>query len=130
MALALFTIFVLSGGGTFGPMLFIDEALDSAKTVIVDDDQRKGATATLKAMKSSASDYTKATKKLAKDMDFDADDREVSNEDIDVFWDDLLALNSGYSKEIVDLRFQLRDQLSRDEWEAMFPAQGSDPQLP
>jgi hypothetical protein len=130
MLLALYTIFVLSGGGTFGPMLFIDEALGSAKAVIVEDDRRKDATATLKAMKSSTSDYTKATKKLAKNMDFDADDREVSNEAIDVFWGDLFALNSGYTKEIVDLRFQLRDQLSRDEWGAMFPAQGSDPQLP
>jgi hypothetical protein len=129
MALALYTIFVLSGGG-FGPMLFIDEALGSAKVVIVEDDRRKGAIATLKTMKSISSDYTKATKKLAKNMDFDADDREVSNEAIDVFWGDLSALNSGYTTEIVELRFQLRDQLSRDEWEAMFPAQGSDPQLP
>jgi len=125
MALALYTIFVLSGGGTFGPMVFIDEALDSAKVAIVEDDRRKEATATLKAMRKRSSEYTKATEKLAKDLGPDTDDRDVSDEDLDEFWDKMVKLNSDYSNDIVEMRFQLRDQLSREEWEAMFREQQS-----
>jgi hypothetical protein len=125
MLLALYTIFVLSGGGTFGPIVLIDEALDSAKIVIVEDDRRKEATATLKEMKERSSDYTKATKKLAKDLGPDTDDRDVSDEDLDVFWGKIIKLNSEYSNDIVEMRFQLRDQLSGEEWAALFPPQDS-----
>ena len=43
MLIALYTIVILGGGGTFCPMVFIDEALDNTKTAIVDDDRRKEA---------------------------------------------------------------------------------------
>jgi hypothetical protein len=125
MLLALYTIFVLGGGGTFGPIVLIDEALDSAKVVIVEDDRRKEAKSTLKEMKKRSSDYTKATKKLAKDLGLDTDDRDLSDKDIDLFWDQLINLNSEYSNDIVDMRFQLREQLSGEEWAALFPAQDS-----
>jgi hypothetical protein len=125
MALALYTIFVLSGGGTFGPMVFIDEALDSTKVVIVEDDRRKEANATLKSMRKRSSDYTKATKKLAKEPGLQKQDRNISDEDLDLFWDRLIKLNSEYSNDIVEMRFQLRDQLSREEWKALFPEQES-----
>ena len=120
MALALYTIFVLSGGGTFGPIVFIDEALDSAKVVIVEDDRRKEATATLKAMRKRSSEYKKGAEKLAKDWGPDTDNRDVSDEDLDEFWDKMINLNSEYSNDIVEMRFQLWDQLNRREWEAMF----------
>jgi len=106
-------------------MVFIDEALDSAKVAIVEDDRRKEATATLKAMRKRSSEYTKATEKLAKDLGPDTDDRDVSDEDLDEFWDKMVKLNSDYSNDIVEMRFQLRDQLSREEWEAMFREQQS-----
>jgi hypothetical protein len=125
MLLALYTIFVLSGGGTFGPIVLIDEALDSAKIVIVEDDRRKEATATLKEMRERSSDYTKATKKLAKALGPDTDDRDLSDEDVDLFWDQIIRLNSDYSNDIVNMRFQLRDQLSGEEWAALFPPQDS-----
>jgi hypothetical protein len=125
MLIALYTIFVLSGGGSFGPMVFIDEALDSAKIVIVEDDRRKEATVALKAMNKRSSEYTKATKKLAKDLGPDTDDRDVSDEELDVFWDKIITLNSEYSNDLVNMRFQLRDQLSREEWEGLFPVQKS-----
>jgi hypothetical protein len=125
MLLALYTIFVLGGGGTFGPIVLFDQALDNAKVVIVEDDRRKEAKTTLKAMKKRSSDYTKAGKKLANNLGFEKDDRHLSDDDVEVFWDKLLELNSQYSDDIVEMRFGLRDQLSSEEWAGLFPEQDS-----
>ncbi len=122
MLIALYTIFILSGGGTFGPMVFIDEALDNTRTAIVDDDRRKEAIVTLKAMKSRTRQYTKAIKAVSKDMDSSMGGYEFADEEIDAIWDRYFDLNTEYSKDIVEIRFQLRDQITREEWEAIFPA--------
>jgi len=122
MLIALYTIFILSGGGTFGPMVFIDEALDNTRTAIVDDDRRKEAIVTLKAMKSRTRQYTKAIKAVSKDMDSSMGGHEFADEEIDAIWDRYFDLNTEYSKDIVEIRFQLRDQITREEWEAIFPA--------
>lgn len=122
MLIALYTIFILGGGGTFGPMVFIDEALDNTKTAIVDDDRRKEAIVTLKAMKSRTKQHTKAIKGLSKDMDSSMGGHEFADEEIDAIWDRYFDLNTEYSKDIVEIRFQLRNQVTREDWEAMFPA--------
>lgn len=125
MLIALYTIFVLGGGGTFGPMVFIDEALDNTKIAIVDDDRRKEAIVTLKTMKSRTKQHTKAVKGLSKEMDSSVSEHEFADDEIEAVWDRFFDLNSEYSKDIVEIRFQLRDQVTREEWEAMFPAPAS-----
>ena len=124
MLIALYTIFVLGGGGTFGPMEFIDEGLDNAKSAIVDDDRRKKAIATLKTMKARTKQHTKAIKGLSKELTSGVSRREIANEEIDANWDRFFELNSEYSRDIVEIRFQLRDQLTREEWEGVFPSSG------
>ena len=122
MLIALFTILFLGGGSTFGPILYFDEALDHVEAAIVEDDRRKEATATLKTMKKRSKDHSKNFKGLAKDQYSDASAHDATDEGLEAFWDKYFELNSEYTNDIVDLRFELRDQLSRDEWEALFPA--------
>jgi hypothetical protein len=117
------TILFLGGGGVFGPIEFVDEALDNVKTAIVDDDRRKEATATLKAINKRSKDYTKAVKRMFKELKSDFAEHDVSGSAVDRAWDSFFGLHSDYSHDVVELRFQLRDQLSREEWEAMFPIQ-------
>jgi hypothetical protein len=125
MLIALYTIFVLGGGGTFGPMDFINEALDNTDSAIVDDDRRKEAIATLKTMKARTKQHTKAMKGLSKEMDSSMSEHEFADEETEVTWDHFFELNTEYSKDIVEIRFQLRDQVTREEWELMFPASAS-----
>ena len=125
MLIALYTIFFLGGGGTFGPMDFIDEALDNTKSAIVDDDRRKEATASLKTMKARTKQHKKAIKGLSKELGSSMSEHEVANEEIDAFWDHFFDLNSEYTRDIVEIRFELRDQVTREEWELMFPASES-----
>ena len=121
MLIALYTIFVLGGGSSFGPMIFIDEAMDNTKTVIVEKDRQKEVTASLKAMKKRSKDYVSIVKKTIKGLDTDSNPHDTNAEEIDAFWKEIFEQNARYSSDIIDMRFELRDQLSREEWEGMFP---------
>jgi len=125
MLIALYTIFFLGGGGAFGPMDFIDEALDNTKSAIVDDDRRKEATASLKTMKARTKQHTKAIKGLSKEFDSGVSEHDIADEDIDAIWDQFFVLDSEYAGDIVEIRFELRDQVTREEWELLFPASES-----
>ena len=125
MLIALYTIFFFGGGGAFGPMDFVDEALDNTKSAIVDDDRRKEATASLKTMKTRTKQHTKAIKGISKEFDTSVSEHDITDEDIDAIWDHFFALDSEYASDMVEIRFELRDQVTREEWELMFPASES-----
>ena len=127
MLIALMTIFIL-GGGSFGPMVYFDEARDNAKSAIIDDDQRKLVRDDLKSMKSRAKQYTKSVKGITKDLQKEFGDHAAGEADLDVYWDQVFALNASLSEDIIDMRFALRDKVSREEWTGLFPLDSSDAQ--
>ncbi len=123
MLVALMTILFLGGSsGAFGPMVFIDQAMDYAKQTIMEDDRRKQATATLKDMKKRTKEYTKAIKKLSKELSADYRQYEAPEDKIDAVWARVFELNLEYTEDIIEQRFELRNQLTREEWAAMFPS--------
>lgn len=124
MLIALMTILFL-GGSSFGPMLYIDEARDNAKSAIIDDDQRKLVRDDLKSMKSRAKQYTKSVDGLTKDLRKEFGDRAAGEADLDVYWDHVFALNESLSEDLIDMRFALRDKVSREEWAGLFPVDSS-----
>jgi hypothetical protein len=44
----------------------------------------------------------------------------LRNAEIDKLWDQYIDLNSDTMRDMVELRFQLKNQLTRDEWEQVF----------
>ena len=122
MLIALLTIFLL-GGGSFGPMEFFDQAKDTSKTAIADDDQRKEVQATLKTMTSRAKGYSKDANKVMKDMRKGFSDHEALAEHFDGFFTVMAALNTAYSNDIIEMRFDLRDQVTREQWADLFPVE-------
>ena len=121
MLAAIITILILGGGGAFGPMVFIDEARDNVENVITDEEQLKAVRADLKAMKGRAKDYSKAMNKLTKDYRKEFGDHDIQGDTMDAYWGQLLSLNETYSKDLTAMRFDLRDQMTREQWEALFP---------
>jgi len=120
MLVALLTI-ILLGGGAFGPMIFIDAATDNAKAEIVDADRRKKIVASLKTMKKRSREYIKAARRLAKDLGKEYDAHAVDTAGADEVWDRFVELNAIYTADIIEMRFELRDQTSREEWSKLFP---------
>lgn len=127
MLIALMTIFFL-GGGSFGPMLYIDAARDNAKSAIVDDDQRKVVRDDLKSMSKRAKEHAKSVENLTKDLRKQFGDIAVGEAELDVYWDQAFALNESFSEDFIDMRFALRDKVSREEWSALFPTDSNDMQ--
>ncbi len=122
MLAAIITILILGGGGAFGPMIYLDEARENAETVITDEDQQKEIRADLKEMKGRTKDYLKAMNKLIKSTRKEFGVHDVDNANLNEQWDQLLTLNKSYSEDIMNMRFELRDQLTREQWAGLFPA--------
>jgi hypothetical protein len=119
MLLALYTIFVLGGGGS-GTLDFIADTSDTVKVVVENEESQKTALATLKTMKKQSSGFDKEVKRASKELNaaLESDDQAA----IERAWEKLLQQRNAYDKSMLDMRFELKDQLTREEWEAVFPS--------
>lgn len=122
MLIALLTILFL-GGGTTSVMSFLDDTGDSIKTVVVDDERRKEAFATVKLMEKRSKGHEKSFRRLIKDLKKKLRDHSHDESVFDAMWDQHYELANEYSADMVDLRFELKDQLTREEWAQVFGGQ-------
>ncbi len=118
MLLALYTIFVLGGGGGSGTLAFIADTSDTVEVVVENEESQKAALSTLKTMKKQSSDFDKEVKRASKELNaaLETDDHAA----IESAWGKLLQQRSAYDNSMLDIRFELKDQLSREEWQAVF----------
>ena len=121
MLVALITIMLL-GGGSAGLLGYIAEARDNVKTVMEKDDRRKAALATLKDMKKRTNARNKQVKKSSKELTAALSQSEINDADIDAIWEQYIADVNQHNDDMLDLRFQLKDQLTHEEWQQVFPA--------
>lgn len=120
MLVALLTIMILGGGGS-GLFDYIDEASDTVKEVIVNDEQRDAVKASFKSMKKRMKDHDKQLKTISKSLEAELGDHQAGNAEIDETWDQFYVMNSQYTEDMIDLRFELKSHVSSEEWEQMFP---------
>jgi hypothetical protein len=117
MLLALYTIFILGGGGS-GTLDFIAEFSDTVKVVVENEDDRKAALSTLKTMKKLTKTYDKDVKSTSKELR-----TAISSDDsaaIENVSEKHLLQRGAYDSSMLDLRFELREQLTREEWQSIF----------
>ena len=121
MLIALITIMLLGGGNT-GMLGFIANTQDEVKLVMEKDDRQKEALATLKTMKKSTDARNKMVKSTSKDLSKALLDDDESYAEIDAIWDTYFSQRADYNREMLDLRYQLKDQMTREEWQQVFSA--------
>jgi len=119
MLIALFMILFLGGSAT-GMLNYIADTQDAVKVVMEKDDRRKEALGTLKTMKKRADSHNKMVKRTSKDMNKALSSNEVTAADIDTVWDVYFAQRAAYNQDMLDLRYQLKDQMTREEWQQVF----------
>ena len=119
MLIALFTILILGGSST-GMLDFIADTQDAVKVVIESDDRRKEVLATLKETKKRTDAHNKMVKRTSKDMNKILSSDEVTDADIETIWEAYFAQRAAYNQDMLDLRFQLKDQMTREEWQEVF----------
>ena len=120
MLIALITILFLGSGST-GLLDFIGETDDNIKVVMEKDERRKGALATVKEMKKRTKARNKQVKKARKELGKALADHDAEMNAFDSIWDTYYAEVEDYNKDMLELRFELRDRLTRDEWQQIFP---------
>jgi uncharacterized protein YccT (UPF0319 family) len=119
MLIALFTILFLGGSDT-GMLDFIADSQDAVKVVMEKDDRRKEVLATLKETKKRTKAYNKTVKGASKDMSKILSSDDPTDADLDLSWDVYFASRANYNRDMLDLRFQLKDQMTREEWQQVF----------
>ena len=120
MLVALYAIFFLGGGFSLGISDFIDELEDSTKIVVVDDERQKAALGTIKEMKNRIKEHKKNVTEISKALGKEISEHSVRSNEIDKLWDQYIDLSSDVTRDVIELRFQFRDQLTRDEWDQVF----------
>lgn len=122
MLIALFTVLLLGGSASF--MLdYVAEARDNVKIVMPKGERQKAALGTLKAMKQSERAYRKHLRTTAKELYKAIDLPDDVESEIDTVWTAHFAEVQRQNHEMLDLRFELREQLTREEWGAVFSSE-------
>ena len=125
MLVALIAYLTLAGGGATGPMLYINAAAEKIEVVVVDEARQEQALLTIESMLGRGKQNNKALDGLRGQLAEAVSRRDVVGHEIDAIWDEYFELDAQYSHEIIELRFQLRDQLTREEWAAVFSGDGA-----
>ena len=119
MLIAIMTILFLGGGST-GMLDYIAEARDSVKQVMPKGEEQKAALDTLKAMKKRSGARNKQAKRAVKALDKMYADHGAGGAEADAIWDELFTKIGQYNNDMLDLRFELKAQISREDWEKIF----------
>ena len=119
MLTAYFIALLLSGSST-GTLAYIADTQDSVKIVMSKDDRQKEALTTLKAMKKRTNAYYKQVGRAVKSLDKAFRNHNVTAAEIDAVWAEHFAVIDQYNHEMLDLRFELKEHIRREEWEAIF----------
>ncbi len=119
MLIALFTILILGGSST-AMLAFIADTQDSVKIVMVKDERQKEALTTLKAMKKRTNARNKQVKRATKNLNKALGQDDINTADIDAIWAGYFAEIHQYDHDMLDLRFELKEHINREEWEEIF----------
>ncbi len=119
MLIALITILLLGGSST-AMLSFIADTQDAVKTVMAKDERQKAALSTLKAMKKRTNARNKQVRRATKDLNKSLRQDDIDAADIDAIWDGYFSDIDQYNHDMLDLRFELREYINREEWQEIF----------
>ena len=119
MLIAIITILFLGGAST-GVLDYIADTQDNIKQVMPKGDEQKAALATLKTMKKRSNARNKQAKRAAKALDKTYADHAAAGAEVDEIWAELFTEIGQYNSDMLDLRFELKEQISREDWEEIF----------
>jgi len=118
MLIALFTILILGGGdGLVGDM---KQVRKDVKTVMQKSDERKAALSTLKQMENLTKSRDKNFKKVRKQMLATVSDHDYEASNLDQLWSDYKGTRSEFHREFIELRFELKKHIGREDWAKIF----------
>lgn len=120
MIAALIAILFLGGGVDSSVLDFIAYIRGSVDEHVLDENRRAEARTTLKAMQKLTSANQKANQKAFKALLAELSYSETDFDTVEALWGSYYESIESYNVEMIDLRFELRDSLTEDEWQKVF----------
>lgn len=122
MIVALLGVLFLGGGGSADYVYTLfSMTQEDIKQYVVDEERQKAALGTIKAMNKRQKAMDKSRKGSKKTLKKDLKADRNAADAIDDTWSRYFADMDLYNEDMIKLRFQLRDQLTREEWAQVFP---------
>ena len=121
--LTMLIISLLFGGSSTAMLAGLADTRNNVKIVMVKDNRQKAALNTLKAMKKRTNARNEQVKRVIKDLQKALQQDEISTANIDSIWAGYFAEVDDYKDDILDLRWELKTHINREEWEAIFSAE-------
>jgi len=123
MLVGLFAILFL-GGSSYFLLDDIEIVQDRVEDAIVDVSQRDRAKDILGQMEDVAKERKKLIKDMVDQLSNFVDDPVVSDPELDALMADYWAIVEVDHRTLIELRFDLKEHVTRDEWQILFKAAG------
>lgn len=101
---------------------YISDSKSSVKEVMPKGDARDEALAVLKTMKARVKSRNNIGKQARKDLGKAFENYAAQAEDTDAIWEANFDDADTYRNEMLDLRFELKQHISREQWQGIFAA--------
>ena len=120
MLIALITFLLL--GGSDGRLTAIKDYEKQIKVVVPKGETQELALAVLKEARTDTKAFNKSRKNATKEFSKVVENHEVDPDKIDELWSDYHQANYNFDMQNVELRFRLKQHLSREQWSQVFSA--------
>ncbi len=122
MLTALMIILFFGGGNTAIFLYDLNDLKKQVKTVVTEDPGRSEALNVVKAMKNRTKEQTKLIKSTANELDAALEEHAVPDTELDAIYDGYMLGVTAYHRDLIDLRFELKEHVSREQWAIIFPS--------
>jgi len=126
MLIATLVALLFLGSGANMMLDGIDQMKDNIKAEVVDESASKAALDVVKQLEDTAKDYSKADGKDEKELFKLIQQYETTTADLQKNLDASYQQRLQYQKEMLALRFELKDNLSLEQWHKVFSKDRSD----
>ena len=121
MLIATLTALLFLGSGANMMLDGIDQMKDNTKDSIVEESARKAALDVIEKLEDTAKDYAKANSDDGKELLKLIQRYETTTDELQNKLDASFQRRIQYQQEMLALRFELKDKLSHEQWEKVFP---------
>ena len=121
MLITILTILFFSGGSsTMGLLYDFGDMKKLVKTHVVDEERKDAALDVVKEFKARGKAENKSINALSKQVKKSLADNEGVDAQVDYLGQEFLDNTQVYYKDMLDLRFALREHFTREEWAAAY----------
>jgi len=118
--MAILITYLILGGGSSAFLDYIADSKDAVKTVVVEDERQEEALNILKSMKSRSKEHSKEVGKTSKEIGKLMEGRDADTAEIAALADRNFESTESFNSDILDLRFELKNHVTREEWAQVF----------